>query len=277
MARRTDTFVLRPFEGLPGEPDWVAMREVVSAASGTARTVAEHGGRQVLLVTVLPQAWPAWHRDDGVVLLALQQHAGSGDASRDLADLLLRALELPAGTPITSASLPEPGPRLQDVLDPTVPFEVTVHDDFAFWTPEGVAATSEITASREALDEVVVPSRRLDSVPAAYRARMGDRVYLRWAVPFDEEEFMDALARLHARRVSGLGEGGAAGRFIGAFRSCGIVVPVWDLDPDLDDATLEAEAAALAARVDEAMVDKPLDAQERRARAGLVARQLTLR
>src|SRR5665811_1623218 len=90
MARAE--FVLRPFEGLPSEPDWVAMREVVPAATATARTTAEHGSRDIRVVTVLPQAWPALHRSDGVVMLALQQNAGSGDASRDLADLLLRAV-----------------------------------------------------------------------------------------------------------------------------------------------------------------------------------------
>ncbi len=276
MARRASVdFVLRPFEGLPGEPDWVAMREVLSAASATARTTAEHGSREVVVVTVLPRAWPAVHREDGAVLLALQQHAGSGDASRDLADLLLRALELPPSTAITSAPLPEPGPRLQDVLDLAVPFEVTVHDSFEFWTPGGTQLPDGAQEERSQSDGMIVPSRRLTGVPAAYWARMGDREYLRWAVPHDEDALMDALARLHVRRESGLGD---LGRFIGAFRSCGIVVPVWDLERGVDQAELEEEAAALAARVDAALAATgPLDAAERRARAGLVARQLTLR
>src|SRR5665647_1239892 len=130
MARAE--FVLRPFEGLPGEPDWVAMREVVPAATATARTTA-------------------LHRSDGVVMLALQQHAGSGDASRDLADLLLRVLDLEPGTPIWSAPAPDPGPRLQDVLDLSVPFEGTVHDSFEYWTPEGTELPPEVEASRAEL------------------------------------------------------------------------------------------------------------------------------
>jgi len=278
MARRASVeFVLRPFEGLPGEPDWVALREVVSAGSGTARTTPAHGSREVEVVTVLPQAWPAMHRSDGVVMLALQQHAGSGDASRDLADLLLRALELPPGTPIRSAPLPEPGPRLQDVLDLTVPFDVTVHDSFDFWAPEGTELSPEAEASRAELNQMIVPSRRLTGIPAAYWARMGDREYLRWAVPYDEEAFMDALARLHARRESALGDP-QIGRFIGAFRSCGLLVPVWDLEPGVPEAALDEAAAALKERVDAAIaLTAPLDANERRARAGLVARQLTLR
>jgi hypothetical protein len=276
MAKRSAVeFVLRPFEGLPGEPDWVVMREVLSAASATARTTTQYGSREVVVVTVLPRAWPAVHRGDGAVLLALQQHAGSGDASRDLADLLLRALELPPSTALTSAPLPEPGPRLQDVLDLSVPFEVTLHDSFDFWTPGGTQLPDGAEEERAQYDEMIVPSRRLAAVPAAYWARMGDREYLRWAVPYDEEAFMDALARLHVRRESGLGE---LGRFIGAFRSCGIVIPVWDLERDAPEAELEEAAAALAARVDAALKSSdPLDALERRARAGLVARQLTLR
>lgn len=278
MAKRaTVDFVLRPFEGLPGEPDYVAMREVVPAATGTARTTAEHGARDVVVTTVLPMAWPALHRGDGTIMLALQQHAGSGDASRDLADLLLRAIELPAGTPLTSAPLPEPGPRLQDVLDLDVPFEVTVHEGFDYWAAAGVELPPDAQASLDQLNETVVPTRRLSSVEAAYWARMGEREYLRWAVRHDEQDFLDALARLHARRESGLA-GGELGKFIGAFRSCGLLVPVWDLAPGTEPEEVEQPLAELSARLDGALaVEGPLDANERRARAGLVARQLTLR
>ncbi|WP_250444127.1 DUF5926 family protein [Actinotalea sp. C106] len=279
MAKRaTVEFVLRPFEGLPGEPDWVAMREVVPAATGTARTTAEHGSREVVVATVLPMAWPALHRADGTIMIALQQHAGSGDASRDLADLLLRALELPAGTPITSAPLPEPGPRLQDVLDLDVPFEVTVHQGFDFWTEGGTDLGPDVGPALEQMNETIIPTHRLSTVDAAYWARMGEREYLRWAVPHDEQDFLDALARLHVRRESGLGDQGAVGKFIGAFRSCGVLVPVWDLAPGTEAAELEEPVQALGGRLAEALaVEGPLDANERRARAGLVARQLTLR
>jgi hypothetical protein len=279
MAKRaTVDFVLRPFEGLPGEPDMVAMREVVPAATGTARTTTEYGARDVVVATVLPMAWPAMHRGDGVIMLGLQQHAGSGDASRDLADLLLRAIDLQAGTPITSTPLPEPGPRLQDVLDLSVPFEVTVHDGFDFWTAEGADLTPDVRASLERMNETVVPTRRLTSVDAAYWARMGEREYLRWAVPHDEQLFLDALSRLHVERRSGLGDEGSLGKFIGAFRSCGILVPVWDLAPGTEVDALEEPVRELGERLDAALaVDTPLDANERRARAGLVARQLTLR
>src|SRR5690606_39056731 len=100
------------FEGLPGEADWVAMREIVPAATARVRTTAEHGGRDVVVTTVLPLAYPALHRADGTVLVALQTHTDSGDASRDVADALLRALDVEPGSPVLPAGLPGPGPRL---------------------------------------------------------------------------------------------------------------------------------------------------------------------
>lgn len=278
MAKRAAVdFVLRPFEGLPGETDWVAMREVVPAATATARTTKERGARDVVVTTVLPMAWPALHRGDGTIMLALQQHAGSGDASRDLADLLLRALELPPGTPITSAPLPEPGPRLQDVLDLDHPFEVTVHESYDYWAAQGVDVPEDVRTVLDQMNEQIVPTARLSAVPAAYWARMGASEYLRWAVPHDEDRFMDALARLHAKRRSGL-DGGRLGRFVGAFRSCGILVPVWDLAKGTEPEEVEGPLAELDALLTEALaVEGPLTGEERRARAGLVARQLTLR
>jgi hypothetical protein len=275
MAR--NEFVLRPFEGLPGEPDWVALREVVPAASATARTTKEHGAKDVQVATLLPGAWPAIHRADGVVLLALQQNAGSGDASRDLAELLLRAIDLEPGNAITTATLSgEDGPRLQDVLDLSVPFEVTVHDSFDFWGLADSDFAEQAEATAEALD--AIPTRKLTSVASAYWTRMSGREYVRWAQPHDEDTFMDALARLHGTRESGLGDGGDKGRFIGAFRSCGLVIPVWELETGLAEGEIDELFGALGARLDAALaVDEPLDANARRARAGLVARQLTQR
>jgi len=277
-AHASVDFVLRPFEGIPGETDWVAMREVVPAATGTARTTAEHGSVDVVVSTLLPQAWPALHRGDGAVMLGLQQTSGSGDASRDLASALLRALEAPAGTAIRHLGIVEPGPRLQDVLDLTVPFEVTVHDGFDYWTSAGVEVTEELRGSLDRLNENIVPTAKLTSVPSAYWARMGQKEFLRWAVPQEEEAFLDALARLHARRESGLGPAGRDGRFVGAFRSCGLLIPVWDLAAGTEPEMVEEPIAELAERLAAALaVTEPLTVLERRARAGLVARQLTVR
>src|SRR5690348_8267462 len=48
--------VTRPFEGLPGEPHWVALRELVPAATAPLRTA---DGRDVTLASVLPGGVPA--------------------------------------------------------------------------------------------------------------------------------------------------------------------------------------------------------------------------
>lgn len=266
-------FVLRPFEGLPGEPDWVAMREVVPSATATARTSAEYGAKDVTVVTVLPGGWSALHRQDGAVLLAVQTLAGSGDASRDLAAVLLEALDVEPGTSVEAGELPGPGPRLQDVLDPTVPFEVTVHEDFTYWMDPDTEITAEV---RESLDEAsssMVPTVKLDAVPSAYWCQMS-REFVRWARPEPEEQLIDAIARLHARRESGL----AGGKFVGAFRSCGLLVPVWELPTGTQAADVEEPIAALDVLLTQALaVTEPLTAAERRARAGIVSRQVTLR
>ncbi|WP_100424214.1 DUF5926 family protein [Sediminihabitans luteus] len=274
MAKNsTPDFVLRPFEGLPGETDWVAMREVVPAATATARTTAEHGARDVLITTVLPEGWAALHRQDGVILLALQTLAGSGDASRDLAETLLEVLDTEPGTSIETVGIPGEGPRLQDVLDLSVPFEVTVHDDYAYWLDPATDVTPDVKEALEDSASAIIPTVKLDSVESAYWCRMS-REFLRWAWPHDEETMIDAIARLHAKRDSGLG----TGKFIGAFRSSGILVPVWEFPRGTEASELEEPATVFATKFEAALaVTEPLDANERRARAGIVARQVTLR
>lgn len=274
MAKNsTPDFVLRPFEGLPGETDWVAMREVVPSATATARTTAEHGSRDVLVVTVLPAGWAALHRQDGVVLLAVQTLAGSGDTSRDLAAALLEAIDVEPGTSVELGALPGAGPRLQDVLDLDVPFEVTVHEDFAYWLDPTQEVTPDVQASLDEAAGSMVPTVKLDAVPSAYWCRMS-REFLRWARPEPEDALIDAISRLHARRESGL----ADGKFVGAFRSSGLLVPVWELPRGTEADELEGPVAELDARLAEALaVTEPLDANERRARAGIVSRQVTLR
>ncbi|ADG76072.1 conserved hypothetical protein [Cellulomonas flavigena DSM 20109] len=274
MAKNTPGFVLRPFEGLPGEPDWVALRELVPAATATARTTAEHGARDVVVTTILPNSWAALHRSDGVVLVALQTGTSSGDASRDVATALLLALDAEPGTAIETIGLPTPGPRLQDVLDLAVPFEVTVQDSFSFWLDPSTEVTPDLKAALEEADAGIVDTKRVTAAESAYWCRMGAREYLRWAQPADEQVVLDGLARLHGKRESGFDDA----KFIGYFRAAGIVVPVWELARGSEAEDVEKPLADFLPRFEAAMADTaPLDANARRARAGLVARQVTLR
>ena len=101
-AHAVTELVQRPFDGLPGEGDWVALRELVPAATVALplKGGLPEGVPSVTLATVLPMAWPALRRDDGSVLLGLQNDTASGDISRDLADTLQRALTAEPGTPV---------------------------------------------------------------------------------------------------------------------------------------------------------------------------------
>jgi hypothetical protein len=266
----------RPFLGLPGENDMVAMRELVPAATAPLKLVGEHADRKVTLTTVLPMAAPAVHRDTGEIMLALQTLATSGDADRDLADALLRALDSEPGTVVSSSVAAIEGPRLKDLLDTSADdLDVTVHDDFGFWIIEGAEVSAEASLSLEHANAAAYPTKKLTSVPSAYWTRIRDKGHLRWVMPHEEEKLMDALARLHAAKQSSLGENT---RYVGAFRACGLVVPVWDLPKEMEAEEIEKPAAEFAERLAKALADEsPLTGEERRARAGLVSRQVTLR
>ncbi len=273
-------FVARPFEGMTGETDWVAMREVVPAATATvsfaAGAVAADGPQSATVATVLPLAWSGLHRADGAVMVALQSGSTTGDASRDVAQALLATAAAQPGMPLPSAPLATVStPRLQDVLDPAAPFEVTVHDGFDFWVPDKGDLDDAATESLEGANASVIPTTKLDSAPSAYWCRVGERTHLRWVLPHDEDAATDALARLHAASAASLGEGT---RLLGAFRACGLLVPVWDLDPGLAGADYENALAQMAVRLDDALAQTgALSIEERRARSGLLSRQVTLR
>jgi hypothetical protein len=269
----------RPFRGLPNETDWVAVREILPAATATVTVRDEHvpdgAPGEVTVATVLPLAWPGLHRTDGAVLIGTQSGNASGDASRDLAAQLLAALAAEEGQPVTS--LPQvtaDSPRLQDVLAEDSAFEVTVHEGFDFWV-EGQDLDGAAQESLERANETVVPTSAMAALPSAYFVRIGDRTHIRLVLPEEEDAATDALARLHAAGEDDLGEGT---RLLGAFRACGLLVPVWDLDPELEAADYEDALAAWGTRYAAALeVEDPLTPEERRARSGLLSRQVTLR
>src|SRR5450756_1531721 len=162
----------------------------------------------------------------------------------------------------------------RQVLDPSAAFEVTVHEGFDFW----VADTGDLDeGGMEALEQAnasAIPTTKLTSAPSAYWCRVGKRTYLRWVLPHHEDAATDALARLHATAATSLGQGT---RLLGAFRACGLLVPVWDLDPSLAAGDYENAVAQMALRLEEAMTQSDaLSAQERRTRSGLLSRQVTL-
>ena len=188
-------FVARPFAGLPGETDWVALREVVPAATATVRLApGAVPGRRARR----PPPWPRSCRWPGPACAGSTARSSSGCS--------------PARPPATPAATwprccwrprpPSPAPRsrstplatagtprLQDVLDLDAPFEVTVHEGFDFWVTDAAGARRggqglaragqrlghpDEQAARGRLG-VLVPHRRADPPALGAAARRGRR------------------------------------------------------------------------------------------------------
>ncbi len=267
--------VTRPFEGLASECDWVALRELVPAATAVLTTT---DGRTATLASVLPGGSPGLVRANGEVMLGVQLTTSSDDVSRDLGTALAAALDAPAGNPVDPGAIGaegSAGPRLQDLLDPAAPLEVRVREDFGFWL-EGTGASPAALAGLERANEAIIPTVRLEGLQAAYWCRPAtDRAHLRWVRPEPEEQLLDALARLGAAEELSLGEGT---KYAGAFRAHGLVVPVWDVPAETPAQDWAGPAAELQTRLQAALaVTEPLSTDERRSRAGLLSRQVTLR
>ena len=266
-------FVARPFAGLAGEADLIAMRELVPAA--TAPLALAGSDRSVLLCTLLPMAAPALVRQDGTIWLGLQVQHGFGDPSRDLGAVLERALAAEPGDVVGLTDPPGEGNRLQDLVA-DAPLAVTVHEGFDFWVSDVEDPTGAVHASLEAANAAAHPTVRLGSVEAAYWTDVGTKEHLRWVMPHDDEEqLLTALARLHAAGKDSVAEGS---RLVGMFRVHGVLVPVWDLPLGTGAEVLEAPAARFRTELDDALADEsPLTPEERAARNGLANRQLTIR
>lgn len=275
-AQQRAPFVARPFEGLADETEWVALREIVPAATASITVdLPEAGQREVTLATVLPGALPALHRADGEILVALQSRTSSGDASRDIAQALIAAAAAEPGSPVTSVRPATMAtPRLQDLVAGDQGLTPTVHEDFSFWVGQE-DASPEVTAALESMNEALVPTVKIEELASAYWCRMGGRTYLRWILGDGEDDAVTALARLQAAGEHTLGEGTV---LLGAFRAAGLLVPVLEVPADAAPVDHVEALLALQARYAAALgQDAPLTADERRAREGIISRQVTLR
>lgn len=269
-------FVARPFEGLPREVELVAMREIIPCATLTARTNADHGFVDFDFVTALPDGRGAMVRGDGRILVALQTRSNSGDLSHDAGAALLNAISAKQNGDegLVDFDVRDPSERLQDILDPDSLGEMVLEENFAFWlNPD----EDWDEATRRALEEnhnEIIPTVKVEGVEGMYWCEM-NRNFVRYLSDVEESPLFDALARVQAAGKANLGEGS---RFIGAFRACGIAIPVFELaegvraEDIVKDAGVLEEAIAAALKVKE-----PLTPEERRARQGMVSRQVTIR
>ncbi|WP_182353877.1 DUF5926 family protein [Flaviflexus huanghaiensis] len=266
-------FVERPYEGLQSELELVAMREIIPAATTTVTTTEDYGSREITLVTLLPNLSAAVRRKNGELLVAIQTVTGSGDASRDLAALILEALELEPGETIPSAPLPEPGPRLQDILVDEE-LELDLYEEFSYWVSDEEKDRDEVREAIEQTRDNVSPTVAVDSVRGAYWVRMANE-FVRWIRTEDQDRVLDGLARLQTARSEGFDKDA---RFVGAFRACGLLIPVWQLAPGTEADELAGPMAEFDAEFSAAIAStEPLSPEQKRARSGIVSRQVTLR
>ena len=267
------TSTLRAFEGFASECDLIAMRELVPAATAPM-TLSDGSGRAVTIATVLPTAWPALVRSDGTIMLGLQVNTDNGDVSRDLGSALTRALVTEPGNPVPPTRETADAPRLQELVDVSQQLSVSVFEGFEFWI-DGEEMTKEVKDSLDRANSYAHPTTRLTSVSAAYWTQIGPKEHLRWVLPQQEEPLLNALSRLHAREETSLG---ADTRLVGMFRAQGLMAPVWDLPLGHGAEACEVPAAQFGERLAAALQETaPLTDGERRARAGLTTRQVTLR
>ncbi|MCP2276806.1 hypothetical protein SAMN04244553_4182 [Nocardia amikacinitolerans] len=274
--------VTRPFEGLAAECDLVALREFVPSATATLKLSPEVAAeRSVVLATVLPGAVAALVRagDEPTGYVGTQVQFQGADPAADIAAAILWTQSAEPGDSLTSVESVAGGPRLADVIDPGADLELTVHQDFDWWVPEGVTPDPQVAATIEQAKQAIMPSARLelggDAVGAAWWVDAGEKAHVRWVRPENEDDLMLALARLHASGGLHMGEGS---RFAGSFRTHGLLVPVFDLDPERHPSEWTEPAAEFGVRLLGALAtDTPLTADERRSRDGLRSRQVTLR
>ncbi|WP_280263094.1 DUF5926 family protein [Nocardia wallacei] len=273
----------RPFAGLAAECDLVALREFVPSATATLKlSTGVAAKRPVTLATVLPGAVAALVRasDEPSGFVGAQVQFQSGDPAADLAAAVLWTQTAEPGESLQAAAAADDAvPALDQVIDPGAGLDLTVHQDFDWWVPEGVTPDPQVAATIEQANQAIMPSDRLelggDAIGAAWWVDAGEKAHLRWVRPEDEDALMLALARVHAAGGLQLGEGS---RFAGSFRTHGLLVPVFDLDRERHPSEWVTPAREFGARLAEALAtDAPLSSDERRSRDGLRSRQVTLR
>lgn len=267
----------RPFGGLAAEADLVALQEFVPSAVVTF----EVKGTPVNIVTVLPGAGAALVREEaqgGERFVALQVTSHSQNPGRDLAYALNWVVDAKPGETLQSTVADGSQPELTSLIDASATPEITTYDDFAWWFPEGASVPPQIQQALQQANDAVLPSEKVGvDLPGAiwWVNPGGGKAHIRWVRTEDNEaQMLSALARIAARGELNLGEGT---KFAGAFRTHGLVVPVFDLDPSVDAGSYEEALAALNKQIEaEYSNDAALTADERKQLDNIKSRQVTI-
>ena len=267
----------RPFGGLAAEAELIALQEFVPSASAKFQVK----GEDVTVATVLPGAAAAMVREEaqgGERLVALQVGAHSQNPGRDLAYALSWVLEAKPGETLQSTAADGSQPELQALIDATFTPEITVHNDFNWWFAEGEDVPAQLRQAMNQANGAVWPSAEVSAgVPGAvwWVNPGGGKAHIRWIRTEDNEsQVLNALARIAAKGELVLGEGT---KFAGAFRTHGVVVPVWDLDPEVAPESYAEALKALDAKLEaELGNDAQLTAAERKQLDNIKSRQVTI-
>lgn len=276
----------RPFAGFAAECDLVALRAFVASATAELDLTTTATNR-VVLATILPGAVPALVRGidasadadgrtvEGLVAMQTSGDLGVGDLATDLASAISWATDAEVGEEYDYSG---EEPELRDVLDADQALKIIVHDDFSWWFNGDSALPPEIARMLERANDSIMPTARLtpaSEIGAPWWVDAGDRAHLRWVRPENEDDLMNALARLHAAGQLTLGDGS---RFAGSFRTHGLLVPVFDLDNEKHHEEWYDAVNQFDSRLVEALADAAeLTGEERRSRDGIRGRQITLR
>ena len=235
----------RPFGGLAAEADLVALQEFVPSATATF----DVKGTPVNIVTVLPGAGAALVREEsegGERFVALQVTSHSQNPGRDLAYALNWVVDATPGETLQSTVADGSQPELATLLDGSATPAITTYQDFSWWFSEGTQVPPQIQQAFQQANSAVLPSEKVgDGLPGAvwWVNPGGGKAHIRWVRTEDNEaQMLSALARIAARGELNLGEGT---KFAGVFRTHGVVVPVFDLDPSVGAGAYESALAAL--------------------------------
>lgn len=268
----------RPYGELPFETTLVAVQEFVPSA--TIKVDVVGSDRPIELCTVLPGGAAALVRsaeDGGEAFVALQTRSRSNNPNRDLAYALAWAREAEPGSTLENGAADGSQPQLDEILDKNGTFEVTEHDNFAWWFPEGAASNPQVAQIIQMANDSLVPSERVNAdVPGTtWWVQPGDKAHIRWVRQEKEDELLRALARIAARGELHLGEDT---KFAGVFRTHDLVVPVWDLPAEREAASYVDDLVALNAKIEEELAsDAQLNAEERKQLENIKSRQVTIR
>ena len=267
----------RPFGGLAAEADLVALQEFVPSAV----TTYDIKGTPVNIASVLPGAGAALVREEsqgGERFVALQVTSHSQNPGRDLAYALNWVVDAKPGETLQSTVAGGSQPELTSLIDADATPEITTYQDFSWWFPEGAAVPPQIQQALQQANDAVLPSEKVGAdLPGAiwWVNPGGGKAHIRWVRTEDNEaQMLSALARIAARGELNLGEGT---KFAGAFRTHGLVVPVFDLDPSVEAGSYEEALTALNTKIEaEYANDAALSADERKQLDNIKSRQVTI-